>query len=244
MRKLSTLSLAVILVLILAVVGSVAADDVKDGKDDGAQGVFVPRDLAHCSTNTDPIDIPDNDPGGMTNDITLLDGGAINDLDISLNITHTWVGDLIVSVENVDTGTSAVIFDRPGYVDTGFGCSDNDIVDGLADDDMPDIADIENHCPGDGLPWLDTESFAPMDALSVFDGEDSAATWRISISDNAGGDTGALVQWCVEATTDATAVSLSDAGVATFSPTALLTLLALTLVGMTAVTLRHRRDIG
>ena len=52
-----------------------------------------------------------------------------------MNVTHTWVGDLILGLlEHVDTGSTAVLFDRPGVPPGTFGCS-GDNIDNYADDE-------------------------------------------------------------------------------------------------------------
>ena len=47
--------------------------------------------------------IPDADAAGVSDTITLADSGTITDLDVSIDTTHTWVGDLTFSLEK-DTG--------------------------------------------------------------------------------------------------------------------------------------------
>ena len=34
---------------------------------------------------------------------------------VSIQATHTWVGDLIFTLVHVDTGTTITVIDRPGY---------------------------------------------------------------------------------------------------------------------------------
>lgn len=160
--------------------------------------------------NQPALAIPDNDPNGISDDIVVSSAiqATLDDIDVSLDISHTWVGDLAISIEHVETGTTATLFDRPGVPGSTFGCADNNI-DGTADDEG-NIADIENHCPGSD-PWL-SDSFVPTTALSVFDGEDLAGTWRLTVSDNAGGDTGTINEWCLLPTEMPTAVEMSDLG--------------------------------
>jgi subtilisin-like proprotein convertase family protein len=40
-------------------------------------------------------------------------------------------------------------------------------------------------------------TFTPNNPLSVFDGQSLAGTWRMTVQDFAGGDTGTLVEWCL-----------------------------------------------
>lgn len=160
----------------------------------------------YCSTPG--LSIPDNDPNGATDDLVVDNGDTITDLDISLDVSHSWVGDIMFTIEHVDTGTTATLFDRPGVPGSTFGCADNNVM-GTADDEG-NIADIENHCPGSD-PWLN-DSFVPTTPLSVFDGESLDGTWRLFVSDQAGGDTGTVNEWCLLPEVDPTAVEMSDIG--------------------------------
>ena len=150
---------------------------------------------SYCATPA--LAIPDSNPTGVTNDLIIADTGAITDLDVSVDVTHTWVGDLIFTLTHVDTGTTVSFFNRPGYTGTGFGCSGDD-ASVTADDEGPDTP-IENQCTT--LPAITGDAVGgdPPNAslLAAFDGEDLSGTWRITASDNAGGDTGTLNEWCI-----------------------------------------------
>ncbi len=139
-----------------------------------------------------PIAIPDNVPAGVTNSIVVADPRPIKDLDVSVGITHTWVGDLIVTLTHTDTGTSVTMVDRPGRppAGPGFGCSGNNI-SALLDDEA--VSPVENECAG-AVPTI-SGTFTPNNALMAFDGESMAGTWQFTVSDNAGGDIGMLDDW-------------------------------------------------
>jgi serine protease len=64
------------------------------------------------STDT-PIDIPDANPAGITSTLEVADDIAISELAVEVNITHTFVGDLIVTLVGPD-GTAVVLHDREG----------------------------------------------------------------------------------------------------------------------------------
>ena len=136
--------------------------------------------------------IPDNDPGGITSTQASVDTGIIVDLDIGVNITHTWVGDLIITLEHVDTGTTAVLMDRPGVPADPFGCSE-DNVDATFDDGGSD-GPVEDMCSPDP-PAAIFGSPVPEEALSIFSGEDAGGDWSLTVSDNAEDDTGTLDSW-------------------------------------------------
>ncbi len=140
---------------------------------DGA--VLSPSDVA----------IPDNDPGGVSSTVSFIGPGLgeIVDLNLCVAIPHTWVGDLIVTLAHLDTGTSATVINRPG-------CGGDDIFV-LLDDEAGPL--VQNEC-GLLIPSI-AGNFVPNSPLAVFDGEDLAGDWRLTVSDNAAGDTGVLDRW-------------------------------------------------
>jgi extracellular elastinolytic metalloproteinase len=137
--------------------------------------------------------IPDNNATGISSEMVIPDGGAIGDLDIKIEATHSWVGDLAFTLTKVAGGTSAVVIDRPGRGTSGAGCSGNNI-DATLDDEAAGGA-VETQC-AQSVPTINGH-FTPNNPLSVFDGQDRAGTWRLSVTDNAGADTGTLTRWCI-----------------------------------------------
>ncbi len=152
--------------------------------------------------------IPDS--GATSDTISIPSGGPLTDLNVYLDVSHTWVGDLAFSLQHVDTGTTAGILDRPGVPASTFGCSGNNI--GATLDDEGTDGDAETTCLA-GDPTL-SGSLVPGDPpstslLAAFDGENLSGDWLLSISDNAGGDTGTLNQWCLAAEIDFPNINLA-----------------------------------
>ncbi|MBM3695316.1 MAG: hypothetical protein FJW79_05220 [Actinobacteria bacterium] len=136
------------------------------------------------------LPIPDNSPTGVSDDIVVSDTGVIADLDVAVVIAHTWIGDLQVTLTHVETGTAVVIIDRPGRPASTFGCA-GDNIDAVLDDEA--IAPVETQCTAP--PPAISGTFTPENLLSAFDGETLAGTWRLTVTDNASGDTGTLTGW-------------------------------------------------
>lgn len=139
--------------------------------------------------------IPDAAPDNpLVHTINVPDSFVIGDLDLELQITHTWVGDLTVDVEH--GGVQVRIIDRPGLpdIDANFGCSSNDYDVVLDDGGMGGA--IEDLCLGtnDTLP-PSPPSYTPNNPLSDFDGLNAAGSWTITVTDMASPDPGTLVQW-------------------------------------------------
>lgn len=101
----------------------------------------------------------------ITSDIDVALGGTIGSVQVYLNITHTYQGDLAVSLRS-PAGTVVRLHNR-----TGSG-TDNII------------------------GWYPSP-LVPTDPLTNLNGQDMKGLWRLTVSDNAGGDVGTLVQWCL-----------------------------------------------
>src|SRR5690606_25022223 len=111
------------------------------------------------------IAIPDNNTTGVTVTRNVTENVTLTDLDVLVDISHTWVGDVIVTIQS-PTGTTATIIDRPGRISSGFGCSGNDIIATLDDEAA---SPVEDECAA-SVPTING-SFTPNNPLSVFDGE-------------------------------------------------------------------------
>lgn len=151
--------------------------------------------------------IPDNDPDGASSSIIVTAAGLIEDLDLILDdMSHTWLGDLVITLTHVDSGASWNVSNRAGQLEGGneqFGF-DIDLNGVYIIDDESTSGSFHDQISLNGgvLPPGDYNS---LDSLSNFDGLEIAGTWTLSISDSAGGDTGELGSWSlrVETTSEA-----------------------------------------
>ncbi|HEU4734318.1 MAG TPA: proprotein convertase P-domain-containing protein [Kofleriaceae bacterium] len=115
-----------------------------------------------CITNqrftaTDtPIAIPDNNATGITSNNAVVGNGTVASLALSLNITHTFRGDLVVTLISPG-GTQFIVSNRAG------GSADNII---LTDQ-----------------------------AITAFNGQPAAGTWKLKVQDLASVDVGTLNSW-------------------------------------------------
>jgi subtilisin-like proprotein convertase family protein len=122
---------------------------------------------------------------------------AVQLLQVRLDITHTWVGDVRAQLTS-PAGTSVWVINRPGVVNpeapTGFGCS-GDNINALFNDAAPGSAETSCLSPG-GLnagPYnIQPQSFA------VFNGENPNGNWTMTVTDWAGGDTGTFNSWSLQ----------------------------------------------
>jgi subtilisin-like proprotein convertase family protein len=129
-----------------------------------------------------PVPIPDSDPVGATSTIVVADDEPIQDVNVIVNITHTYDGDLEVSLIGPDD-TTVILSNRRGS-------SGNDFIDTVFDDEASEA--IANG----SAPF--TGSFQPDEPLSAFDGKLAAGTWKLRVEDMAGSDLGTIDSWSLE----------------------------------------------
>ena len=139
-----------------------------------------------------PVRIPDDggDAGEVaTSTFFVHQGGLLRDVDVFVDIDHSWVGDLRISLTS-PSGTTVVLLDRPGVPASEVGCG-NGSMQVTFDDDA--VADLEDHCPG-SFPWFAGDA-RPFEPLAGFEGESSGGEWTLTVSDNSPGDVGAMEGW-------------------------------------------------
>ena len=119
------------------------------------------------------LPIPDNVPAGVNATMT-LPAGTVGNIDVKLDqLTHTFNGDLKITLKS-PTGTIRILTNRRGGTSDGF---QNLIFD---DDAAASITTI----PTSGGPVSGT--FRPEETLAAFTGEPAAGDWIMNVSDNAG----------------------------------------------------------
>ncbi len=138
-----------------------------------------------------PLSIPDF--GSLVSTIQVTEDLCIADLNLELDITHTFVGDLIVTLEH--NGTAVTVIDRPGLSQyLPFGCPADNYVN-LALDDEADGGLLEHLCMNN---LASPPSYFPLNRLAVFDGYSALGEWTLTVSDNFPQDVGVLNNWSIE----------------------------------------------
>jgi subtilisin-like proprotein convertase family protein len=140
-------------------------------------------DIPDIYSSSPGLAIPDSNPVGVTDTISVGSAAVIGDVNIGIAITHTWIGDLFISVEHPD-GTVVTLWDR--------ACSLNDNMDVLMDDAG---AVVVCATPTVGTYTPVSAGGDPLDALN---GKSAFGDWMLFVSDGAGGDTGTLDTWTIE----------------------------------------------
>ncbi len=154
------------------------------------------------------VDIPDGSgtatPGTAASiSINVPDTATIAHLTCSVYIPHGFQGDLVVTLTHLETGHAATLIDRPGYPQSPLGFPATDYgtpaTSLLLDDSAATVYDLPL-VPPSGISGV-SGAWRPQSALSVFNGESTLGTWRLTATDNAGGDTGSLVGFKLSITT-------------------------------------------
>jgi subtilisin-like proprotein convertase family protein len=114
-----------------------------------------------------------------TSTLTISDSFTIADLDVKLNMAHTYDGDLTVTLRG-PSGATVTLFRNVG------GSGDNFTNTVLDDEAAGSIT--SGNAPFSG-------SLKPQTALSAFDGKNARGTWTLSVTDSYRYDTGTLKGW-------------------------------------------------
>jgi len=142
-----------------------------------------------CTTydTTDiPKSIPDNNSTGVTSTINILDDFSITDVNVSIDISHTWIRDLQIYLKAPD-GTEVLIYDRSCSGGTVGRVNINAIFDDAASSTVCDAAN----------PAISGIT-KPDNILSAFNSLSSLGDWTLKVVDNAAVDTGTLNNWSIE----------------------------------------------
>jgi subtilisin-like proprotein convertase family protein len=134
-------------------------------------------------TATASATIPDSDPSGVSSNLALSGVGVLKDLDVRVNITHTFDRDLEIRLRAPDGTTIPLVVRR--------GSSGDNFVDTDLDDDA--AAPIA----AGSAPF--TGSFRPEQPLSTFGGTNADGTWTLTVVDAVGSDVGTLSSWRLSA---------------------------------------------
>jgi subtilisin-like proprotein convertase family protein/subtilisin family serine protease len=140
--------------------------------------------------NDTPISIPEDTTATLQSVINIPSGTGlafpVEDVNIILDITHTWLSDLTVTLTSPQGTTITLLEDE---------CSDLDDIDVIFDDKG---LNINCNFSSPALQGL----IKPKDNLSVFVNEDFAGDWTLTVEDDFNADGGIInnfgIEICVE----------------------------------------------
>ena len=143
------------------------------------------------------LSIPDGDPGGVTTAISVGESRIVVDIDVYVEIQHTWVGDLVVTLSH--DGTTVTLLNRPGEPETPGGCDANLTCEKRVY--LGDECDVPIQCSPDDCGTcfpagqVEDRAYIPAEPLSSFDGHDVYGDWELNVADLNGGDAGEICSW-------------------------------------------------
>jgi subtilisin-like proprotein convertase family protein len=130
------------------------------------------------SAGSGPLNSAIQDFHTTTSTINIGQNMAINKLVVNVNITHSWVGDLVIKLRGPD-GTNVTLFNRRG----GKGHNIHTTFDDAASATLAAAR----------APY--TGSVRPENALAAFAGKNTHGSWQLIVQDKAAGNEGTLISW-------------------------------------------------
>jgi subtilisin-like proprotein convertase family protein len=134
------------------------------------------------------VAIPDNVPAGVDIPITVADVMTLSDVNVSVRLNHTFVGDLKIDLVHPDN-TSVNLVNLRGGSGVNFGSGPNDCSGTPTSFDDQAATGINTITSG-GAPYAAT--FKPEGSLAALNGKPSNGTWKLHVSDNANLDSGTV----------------------------------------------------
>lgn len=153
-------------------------------------GISIARvdDDDRTYADTEPGTLPIPDQGAVTDQIYVPDSRLILDVNVSVNITHDFTGDLRVSLI-APNGKAIVLMSALGD-DGSFQIDDNQPIPALFDDEAAVSITSAN-------PPYAGGNFRPQEALSGFDAFSGVGYWTLRVEDTNAGNTGTLNGWSI-----------------------------------------------
>ncbi|MCA9685653.1 MAG: DUF4397 domain-containing protein [Myxococcales bacterium] len=153
-------------------------------------------DTSGCGNFTEycsdaPLPIPDDDANGISQDIVIADVGTIADVNVVLQVSHSWLDDL--DFELTASGTTVILADT--LLDANDQVCGGDDMAAILDDEAG--AALANACVQNAVPAI-SGSLTPQESLTAFDGMEKATTWTLSVADTSNKDTGQVEVWCLQ----------------------------------------------
>ncbi len=140
------------------------------------------------------LGIPDANAVGITDLLQVPADGTLLDLSVAISVTHSWVGDLVISLEQMSTGKTVTLLDRPGLPPDAFGCSGSNLA--ITFDDEATFA-AEDSCQNATPAYPLGGTFRPNEPLSRFAATAMGGEWQLHVADLATSDVGSLDGWCL-----------------------------------------------
>lgn len=164
---------------------------------------YIVTNTCNTYTNSNVLVIPDGTGANVygavvSNTINVPTNITITDVNIGLNVTHTYPQDLQIAINHPDA-TQVLVWNR--------ACAGNDNFNVILSDGSATFSCVANM----------TGTFAPSNPLSAYNGKPSNGTWALLARDGYDGDTGQINSWSVEVCSQTITLSSESFGLDNFT---------------------------
>ena len=161
---------------------------------------YVISNTCNTYTMNTGFAIPDNTSAYTFSSINVPSTSNISDVNLAVNLTHTWVSDIQVILEGpMLPTTQSTVFNR--------SCTNNDNINATFDDQGAALVCASTI----------TGTVVPASSLSVFNGLNPNGNWRVGVRDLAADDTGNVVSYTLTVCGQTAALAVENFGLENFS---------------------------
>jgi len=140
----------------------------------------------NCNSVTQTTDTIITDQSTVSSTVNYPNALTIGDVNITVDYTHTWIGDVSLTLIS-PAGTRVTLI----QVST---CAEQTNFNFKFDDDTLNTID----CLAGNTNYPAINTYKPVSPLSTFNGETSNGLWTLEITDGGPGDTGTVNEWALE----------------------------------------------
>ncbi len=133
-----------------------------------------------------PIEILETEVASYTSLLTIQNAQEVDYIKAYVGLDHSYMGDVIASLI-APNGVEYRLFDRIGFPESNFGCSEDNIVAEFFDQSPNSAAFLEDSCPPEEDSY---QSIDPLAGITDINGQ-----WILKIDDEYNEDGGALNLW-------------------------------------------------
>ena len=161
---------------------------------------YVISNTCNTYTMNTGFAIPDNNTSYTVSTINVPISSNISDVNLAVNLTHTWISDIQVVLEGpMLPTTQSTIFNR--------SCTNNDNINATFDDQGTSLVCASTI----------TGTVVPASSLSVFNGLNPNGNWLVGVRDLAADDTGNVVSYTLTICSQTAALAVENFGLENFS---------------------------
>ncbi|WP_243396904.1 reprolysin-like metallopeptidase [Flagellimonas pacifica] len=128
-----------------------------------------------------PLEIPTSNTSTVTTSVQIFDDLSVSDVNVTLELAHTYLADLIITLIS-PSGTRVALISNT--------CGELNNINTVFDDDGVDLV-----CSGN--PAI-SGTVKPLGSLASLIGESTFGEWKLEIKDTANGDGGSLTAFSLE----------------------------------------------